>query len=406
LYWLAFLIERGVSYSHDSLIGFGPRRDDLDDFAFHVQDVAGARGARPFDFASQADGSRGEGQASLGDNQTHGDRGGVPSAGGQALKNAGLGGGFVQVEGLRIELCRKGFDSLLGHLICAGGEFLADAHIVEIQSCLTHVNMVRMTVRVLAFALGMLVYGQEKPARLTFEVASIKPFKPAPDRRGGGVKQMAGGIGYLASGVPARLIISVMYRMPTGRIKGGPSWLDTDLWEIEAKADKGYDSDDLHTMFKNLLADEFKLKFHVESKEGPVYVLTVDKGGLKMKANDTPPDFEIPIKGGPGPGALDGRRVPMEYLCYFLGSNVLRADERPVIDKTGLTGNYDFTLSFLPDLPPGFNRDQLPPGLPPGFLDRPNIYDALKQQLGLKLESQKGPVPSMIIDSVEKPAEN
>jgi uncharacterized protein (TIGR03435 family) len=250
-------------------------------------------------------------------------------------------------------------------------------------------------------AFGALLDGQEKPARLTFEVASIKPFKPAPDRRGGRVKQMAGGIGYLASGVPARLIISVMYQIPTGRIKGGPGWLDTDLWEIEAKADKGYDSDDLHTMFKNLLADEFKLKFHEESKEGPVYVLSVDKGGLKMKVNDTPPDFEIPILGGPG-GILTGKRVPMEYLCYFLGSNAFRLDQRPVLDKTGLTGNYDFTLSFLPDLPPEVNKDQLPPG----FLDRPNIYDALKQQLGLKLESQKGPVPSMVIDSVEKPAGN
>jgi len=266
--------------------------------------------------------------------------------------------------------------------------------------------MCNMTLRVLPLLIVGLVYGQDKPARLTFEVASIKPFKPAPGVRAVGVKPMAGGIGYLVSGVPARLIMSVMYRMPTERIKGGPGWLDTDLWEIEAKADKGYNTDDLHTMFKNLLADEFKLKFHEESKEGPVYVLSVDKGGLKMKVNDTPQDFEIPIKGGPGPGALDGRRVPMEYLCYFLGSNVLRADERPVIDKTGLTGNYDFTLSFLPDLPPGFNRDQLPPGLPAGFLDRPNIYDTLKQQLGLKLESQKGPVPSMVIDSVEKPAEN
>lgn len=259
-------------------------------------------------------------------------------------------------------------------------------------------NTIRRLIPLLFIAL---LHGQEKPARLTFDVASIKPFKPAPGARGGGIKQMAGGIGYLASGVPARLIISVMYRMPVTRIKGGPGWLDTDLWEIEAKADKAYDSDDLHTMFKNLLADEFKLRFHEESKEGPVYVLSVDRGGPKMKVNDNPPDFEIPIGGGPG-GVTTGRRVPMEYLCYWLGLVPLRLDERPVLDKTGLKGNYDFTLLFLPDLPPGVDKDQLPAK----FLDRPNIYDALKQQLGLKLESQKGPVPTMVIDSVEKPAEN
>jgi uncharacterized protein (TIGR03435 family) len=77
-------------------------------------------------------------------------------------------------------------------------------------------------------------------------------------------------------------------------------------------------------------------------------------------------------------------------------------DERRVIDKTGLTGNYDFTLSFLPELPPDFNKDNLPAGL----LDRPTIFDALKQQLGLKLEAQKGPVEYYVIDHVEKPAGN
>jgi uncharacterized protein (TIGR03435 family) len=153
-------------------------------------------------------------------------------------------------------------------------------------------------------------------------------------------------------------------------------------------------------MFQNLLADEFKLKFHKEIKQGPVYVLTVDKAGMKMKVNDSPQDFEIPIGGGRG-GVLAGKRVPMQYLCYFL-ANSLRNEDRPVIDKTGLTGNYDFSLSFMPELPPGFKVEDLPAE----FRDRPSLFDALRDQLGLRLEAQKGPVEYYVIDSVEKPAEN
>jgi uncharacterized protein (TIGR03435 family) len=242
-----------------------------------------------------------------------------------------------------------------------------------------------------------LVHGQDK--RLTFEVASIKPSKPGG--RGGGIKALPGGQEYKAKNVPVKLIISLMYRVPMGQISGGPGWLDTDFYDIEAKADRSYNLDDLHTMFQNLLADEFKLKFHEETKEGPVYALMVDKSGSKMKVNESPQDFEIPLRGGKD-GVTIGTRVPMPYLCYWLGLNPVRNDGRPVIDRTGLTGNYDFTLSFAPELPPGFPKENLPPGL----LDRPTIFDALKQQLGLKLEAQKGPVEYYVIDHVEKPAEN
>jgi uncharacterized protein (TIGR03435 family) len=152
-------------------------------------------------------------------------------------------------------------------------------------------------------------------------------------------------------------------------------------------------------MFQNLLADEFKLKFHKETKEGPVYALMVDKAGVKMKVNESAQDYEIPIGGGPD--GVIGKRVPMQYLCYFL-VQVLRNDDRPVIDKTGLTGNYDFTLSFAPELPPNFPKENLPPG----FLDRPTIFTALKEQLGLRLEPQKGSVEYYVIDHVEKPAAN
>ena len=95
-----------------------------------MQNITGARGTGPFYFAAQTDGSGGEGESSLGDDQAHGYGGGVPSAGGEALKKARLGGGFVEVEGLRVEFGGEGFDASLGHFIGAGGELLAYAHIV------------------------------------------------------------------------------------------------------------------------------------------------------------------------------------------------------------------------------------------------------------------------------------
>jgi uncharacterized protein (TIGR03435 family) len=251
-----------------------------------------------------------------------------------------------------------------------------------------------------ALALGLMLYGQDQPKRLTFEVASIKPAKP--DESGGSVYPKPAGQGYDAESATVRLMISVVYRIPIANITGGPSWLDHDVWNVEAKADHAYSLDDLHKMFQNLLADEFKLKFHKESKEGPVYALIVNKSEPKMKVSDSPENFETPMIDGHRGGVAVGKRVSMAYLCYWLKRSLLWYDDRPVIDKTGLTEYYDFTLSYQPEWPPGFDKSNLPPEL----LARPSIFDALRDQLGLKLEPQKGPVEYYVIDHVEKPEAN
>ncbi len=249
------------------------------------------------------------------------------------------------------------------------------------------------------FAISLpLLHAQEKPARLTFEVASIKLSKPGTV--GGAIKVMPGGQEYISQNASIKFVFSLMYKIPLRQITGGPDWFTTDSYDIDAKADHSYNIDDMHTMFQNLLADEFKLKFHKEIKEGNVYALTIDKSGLKMKENDTDQKFDIPITRGQS-GIATGVRVPMHYLCWWLGQN-LQQDERPVVDMTGLTKNYDFTLTFLPQLPPNFNTENLPPEL----LNRPSLFDALKQQLGLKLEPTKGPVEYYVIDHVERPAGN
>ena len=257
-------------------------------------------------------------------------------------------------------------------------------------------NMIR---RLLFLMFAALVYGQEKPARLTFEVASVKPSKPGSN--GGAMKVLPGGQEFVAQNFPLRLMIARMHLVPPRQVTGGPDWMDSGLWDIQAKADKaGYTREQMLDMVEHLLEDDFKLKMRKDPKEGPVYALTVDKSGLKMKANESPEDYEIPVKGGPG-GVTVGKRVAMDRLCFTLGS-FLQNNERPVIDRTGLTGYFDFTLSFLPELPPGFNKDNLPAEV----LSRPSLFEAVKSQLGLKLEATKGPVDYYVIEHIEKPEGN
>jgi uncharacterized protein (TIGR03435 family) len=241
-------------------------------------------------------------------------------------------------------------------------------------------------------------FGKPTTPRLTFDVASIKPSQP-----GGGIytiKPLPGGSGYTAQNAPFKLMIALMYKVPMRQIIGGPDWIDTDRFDVEARADQPYSVDDLHVMFQNLLADRFNLKFHKEIKEGPVYALSVDKSGLKMKADGTGQALGIPIVPATG-GGFSGTRVPIQYLCWWLGQQ-LQNDGRPVIDETGLDQSYDFTLSFAPQLPPNVSRDSLPPEIQ----NLPSIFDALKQQLGLKLEAKKGPVEYFVIDHVDKPSAN
>jgi uncharacterized protein (TIGR03435 family) len=242
-----------------------------------------------------------------------------------------------------------------------------------------------------------LAYAQDKPTRLTFEVAAIRPSKRSD--LSGGIKALPGGNGYTAENIPVKLMISLMYRIPMRQISGGPDWLNSDRYNIEAKADGPYSIDDLHIMFQNLLADRFNLKFHIETKEGPVYALETEESGTKMKVNQSAQDFRIPMNFSPD--GVVAVRVGMPYFCWWLGQQ-LQTSGRPVVNHTGLDKNYDFTLTYMPELPPDFSKDNLPPEV----RDRPSIFDALKEQLGLKLLPQKGPVDHYVIDHIDRPSDN
>jgi uncharacterized protein (TIGR03435 family) len=245
---------------------------------------------------------------------------------------------------------------------------------------------------------------------LAFEVTSVKPTATPPSQgEFGGIRALPGGQTYVARFVPLKLMMKLMYKITDSQIVGGPDWINTDRFDVRAKAEQPTTLDNLHIMFQTLLADRFELKFHRETRTLPAFLLTVDKGGSKMKVNESPEPFDIPIQLSsqaqpPKPPVFTGARVSMEYLSWWLGqqlNNVQQVD-RPVVDQTGLKGFYDFKLSYAPDL----SGRTGPNGETPPSFDGPSLFQALREQLGLKLESSKGPVEVFVIDHVEKPKEN
>jgi bla regulator protein BlaR1 len=256
-----------------------------------------------------------------------------------------------------------------------------------------------------------------------YDVASIKPNKSGDDM----VRMMSEPDGLTATGATLDLLIQNAYGVRDSQILGAPSWFRSERYDIAAKMD-GSTAEELRKlsedqrkverdrMLQALLSDRFQLRFHSDTKELPVYALVITKNGPKLrqaKPDDTYPNgFKGPEDrptGGAGMmlmqlggGQITGQGVPLADLVKQLSQQL----KRTVQDKTGLMGKYDFTLRWTPDEsqgPPGPARiDNTPP---PGD-SGPSIFTAIQEQLGLKLESQTGPVEILVIDHVEKPSEN
>lgn len=237
---------------------------------------------------------------------------------------------------------------------------------------------------------------------LKFEVASLKPTSKIPELRG--IRPAPGGERYVANAIPLRMLLMVAYQVKPEQIKGGPGWVDSDLYDMNAKAERPSSGEELHMMLRNLLMERFKLQLHHETKEMPVYVLSTDAGGAKLTAHparsagDTWIDQQtagfLHVK-------MTATSVPMAYLAWRL-AQVL---DRPVVDETGLKGEYDFTLTFTRDPPPGITEGTLLNGQP---IDTsgPTVFAAVKDELGLRIKAEKGPADVLVIDHAEKPAAN
>jgi uncharacterized protein (TIGR03435 family) len=236
---------------------------------------------------------------------------------------------------------------------------------------------------------------------LAFEVASVKPSTPGG--LVGGIRPMPGGQTYVATNIPMRLMMMSVYRISDSQIVGEPSWMDTERWDVDAKAEHPSNLDQLHEMFQTLLADRFKLQFHREPKEISAYVLSVDKSGSKLTPGDPKDAFDIPMKPGDRPGETIGISVQMSYLCWRLSLQL----NTPVVNQTGLDGYYNFML-VLPPPPPVLQRLDTPGTLPAavGSDLAADLSTALRQQLGLRLESRKTPVDVFVVDHEERPTNN
>jgi uncharacterized protein (TIGR03435 family) len=260
-----------------------------------------------------------------------------------------------------------------------------------------------------------------------FEVASVKrntagdPFI----RIGGGAPGR-----YEATNVPLRLLIRNAYRLQDFQIVGAPNWIADERYDIIAKADSSAKPDQMQAMIRALLAERFGLVAHTEQREMPIYALVVARSdgrlGPKLKPSTAdcaaifaarrggpPPGPPAPPQPGEqmqcgtmiGPGNFNAGYTTMQQFASSLSTFV----GRTVIDKTGLTGQYDFMLTYTPEQRAGGPGPTPPPGAPqfaPIDPNGPSLFTAIQEQLGLKLDAQRGPVDVLVIDKIAHPTED
>lgn len=257
-----------------------------------------------------------------------------------------------------------------------------------------------------------------------FDVVSIKPNH----NRDGRFRLGSDPGRFTADNITVKFLLQFAYGVKDAQILGAPGWTDTEHYDIHAKRDEPSadpqrmlslpDEEALgRQMLQAMLADRFKLVVHHEVKQMPVYVLMVGKNGSKLHESEAAaPEENIPLGPQPpdGPQARHSIRMNGRGSLSAVAQNLdmfadllSRLAGRPVLNQTGLKGDYDFTLQWTPDE----GRGQMPGGppgeaAPPSDASGPSIFTAVQEQLGLKLEPQKAPVDTIAIDRVERPSEN
>jgi uncharacterized protein (TIGR03435 family) len=246
-----------------------------------------------------------------------------------------------------------------------------------------------MQCRVVHFAL-LLIAGLSSAAAQQFEVVSIKPTSP-----NAGIRTPAqtdpGRVVY--NGLTAKMLIQIAYKMENWAISGGPDWLESARYDVEATLPAGSTESQVPAMMQALLAERFQLATRRETREMAVYKLMVAKKGPKLKPGDTGEQWKngamkvVIFRGG-----LALHQCSMGLLAGVLASRL----GRPVLDETNLNEVYEINLRWAPDdAPPGSSE-----------AERPSLFTAVEEQLGLKLESTKAPVEMLIVTQISKPTAN
>ena len=256
---------------------------------------------------------------------------------------------------------------------------------------------------------------------LYFEAASVKPSDPkaAP---GGGIRRQPGGR-FNTFNTPLRQLIIFAYQVQGYQLMGGPDWIDNTRYDITAKFEgdpppvrPGSGADHMMLATRTLLAERFKLKVHRETRQLDIYALVMARTGggpgpaLKPATDACTPEAIAARRGAPPPapgtGPVCGMQIlpgrvrfggfPLSLFANLISNQVGRA----VVDRTGLAGNWDFEMTYTP--PP--SQGPPPPGasLPPADPDAPDLFTAVREQLGLKFDAIKGPIEVVVIDGVEQ----
>jgi uncharacterized protein (TIGR03435 family) len=250
----------------------------------------------------------------------------------------------------------------------------------------------------------------KKPIR--FEVVSVRPSKTF------------GGHGFTDDGFDGNFNVSIYIGMAYGLINGQkvlglPGWCNTELYEVKAKVAEADiaewqkpGSTTPNDALRALLEDRFKLKAHFETRDAPAYALVVAKNGPKFKAATPGETYPNGLHTGSGKtvygevgqktypdGPLIGQAAPISQLVQYMNSAMNTMLGRQVVDKTGLTGQYDFTMPMYPGYTPWMSK-------PPADDSTPSIFTVIQDSLGLKLEPTTAPVEFLVIDHIERPSEN
>jgi uncharacterized protein (TIGR03435 family) len=299
----------------------------------------------------------------------------------------------------------------------------------------------------LALTAGLISAQSPAADRIEFEVASVKPSKsgdlPANSTfpLGPGSVYVSNGGHFSATNLPLAAYIAFAYKIMGSQqeslLSQLPGWGLTDHFDIQARTDGNPakdTKDQMRLMMRSLLADRFRLAMHNETRQGPVFALTALRPGktgplLRPHPNDSscstdppPPPTQLAgpfpaLCGGllqmppsaPGLRRFGGRNITMAFIANIL--TPIGTLDRPVLDQTGLTGTFDFALEWAPELQGTADREKLASPRPPGAelpadIPGPAFMDAVRQQLGLKLERQKGPIEVLVLDHVERPSQN